>query len=143
MNHALNRFLDAQNADGCFDEAIAEMRDGKKLGHWIWWIFPQMHGLSLSGRGHYFAISDEDEAREYLKHPVLRDRLFLAVEALATRAWNGDSIEDVMGELDAKKVRSCLELFVPLARATDNDICIAIAMKGMFLIEMDRALGGN
>lgn len=104
--HNLERFVDAQ--ERMYETALAEVKSGKKLSHWIWYIFPQLKGLGMSGNSHYYGIDDINEARAYLEHPILGERLreitsaFLQLEKGA---------EEVFGCLDAMKVRSCMTLF--------------------------------
>lgn len=69
----LERFVDAQ--ERIYELALTEVKSGKKLSHWIWYIFPQLKGLGESYNSHYYGIDDMDEARAYLKHPILGARL--------------------------------------------------------------------
>jgi uncharacterized protein (DUF1810 family) len=71
----LDRFVAAQDAGGSYGRAIAELRAGRKTGHWMWFVFPQLAGLGLSATAQRFAISSLGEARAYLRHPVLGPRL--------------------------------------------------------------------
>ena len=71
--HSLERFVDAQ--ERMYETALAEVKNGKKLSHWIWYIFPQLKGLGESYNSHYYGIDDLEEARAYLQHPVLGTRL--------------------------------------------------------------------
>ena len=71
----LGRFILAQETNGSYATARSEIRDGEKRSHWIWYVFPQIVGLGFSGVSHTYAIADLDEARAYLAHPVLGQRL--------------------------------------------------------------------
>ena len=103
----LERFLDAQAAT--YDDALEELNRGRKTGHWIWFIFPQLAGLGRSETSRYYAIADLAEGRAYLAHPVLGERLRSCAAILAD--LDGRSAEQVFGQLDALKVRSSMTLF--------------------------------
>ena len=74
-NSELEKFIDAQDNGYSFGEtyatALAEMKHGHKDTHWMWYVFPQIQGLGLSGTTAYFSIKDLDEAKDYYNHPVL------------------------------------------------------------------------
>ena len=106
-SHSLERFLDAQA--GVYTTALAEIRNGKKWSHWIWYIFPQMRGLGHSYNSKYYGIESPDEARTYLCHEVLGKRLREITSALLEH--RDKSATDILGEIDAKKVRSSMTLF--------------------------------
>jgi uncharacterized protein (DUF1810 family) len=104
----LERFVEAQA--GSYAEALAELRAGRKQGHWMWFIFPQIAGLGQSDMARRYAIAGIEEARAYLAHPVLGPRLLACVGAVA--AWAGRRTpEAIMGGIDAVKLRSSLTLF--------------------------------
>jgi len=105
----LQRFVDAQDRGGTYDGALAELRDGRKTSHWMWFVFPQIAGLGSSPMAQRYAISSLDEARAYLAHPVLGDRLRESAHAL-TRL-DTRSPEEVLGGIDALKLRSSMTLF--------------------------------
>jgi uncharacterized protein (DUF1810 family) len=105
----LDRFVTAQNSGGTYARALAELRAGRKTGHWMWFVFPQIAGLGHSAMAQAYAISDLAEAKAYLAHPVLGPRLRQCAEALD--AVEGRSAEEVMGGIDAMKLRSSLTLF--------------------------------
>ena len=107
----LKRFLDAQ--DQMYEIALAEVKRGKKLTHWIWYIFPQVKGLGMSGSSLYYGIDDVEEAKAYLQHPVLGARLREITTAYLS--LTGVNAQDVFGYLDAMKVRSCMTLFNEVA----------------------------
>ncbi|RFU21195.1 DUF1810 domain-containing protein [Geodermatophilus marinus] len=104
----LDRFLRAQDG-GVHEQAVAELRAGAKRGHWMWFVFPQVAGLGRSATAQHFAISGLDEARAYLAHPVLGPRLEEAARALL--AVRGRTAEQVLGPVDALKLRSSMTLF--------------------------------
>lgn len=102
-------FLNAQDG-GAYDAALAELREGKKVGHWMWFIFPQIAGLGSSANARRFALADKAEATSYCTHDELGPRLFEATEAMLD--WAGTmSAEDILGPVDALKFRSCMTLF--------------------------------
>ena len=72
-NYNLQRFLDAQRGD--YEQALAEVRNGRKYSHWIWYIFPQLKGLGMSYNSQYYGLSGKEEAEAYLAHPILGERL--------------------------------------------------------------------
>lgn len=103
-SHNLERFVDAQ--ERMYEIALAEVKSGKKVSHWIWYIFPQLKGLGMSGNSHYYGIDDINEARAYLEHPILGTRL-----REITSVYLKISGKNTFGYLDAMKVRSCMTLF--------------------------------
>ena len=107
MTDDLKRFVSAQ--DGVFAGVVDELRRGRKTGHWIWFIFPQVAGLGTSPTSQHYAIASLEEARAYLAHPVLGARLReCAGIVLAT---DGRTATEIFGALDAMKVRSSMTLF--------------------------------
>ena len=104
----LERFVAAQ--DGVYDGALAELRAGRKTGHWIWFVFPQVAGLGRSEMSRIYAIGSLAEARAYLAHPVLGPRLRECVAALL--ATHGRSADEMLGSIDAVKLRSSMTLFL-------------------------------
>ena len=106
--HDLQRFVDAQAQT--YDQALAELRDGEKRTHWMWFVFPQIAGLGRSDTARRYAIASLDEARAYLAHPILGPRLVACVDAM--NALPGSNAEHVLGGIDAAKFRSCLTLFL-------------------------------
>jgi uncharacterized protein (DUF1810 family) len=113
--HDLQRFLDAQGG-GTSDGALAELRRGRKTGHWMWFVFPQIAGLGRSPMAQRYAIASLDEARAYLAHPILTERLHACCAALLDGA--GTSADAVLGGIDAQKLHSSVTLF---ARADPAD----------------------
>jgi uncharacterized protein (DUF1810 family) len=105
--HDLRRFLDAQSQT--YDQALAELRGGQKRTHWMWFVFPQIEGLGRSGMAQRFAIRDLDEARAYLAHPVLGQRLIECATALTK--LDTDDPAEVFASVDAQKLQSSMTLF--------------------------------
>ncbi len=103
----LDRFVAAQ-AD-LYDHVLAELRRGRKTGHWMWFVFPQIAGLGRSPTSRHYAITSLDEAREYLAHPVLGPRLRECASIVA--ATQGRTADDIFGDIDATKLRSSMTLF--------------------------------
>lgn len=103
----LDRFLRAQ--EGKYAHALAEIRDGEKVSHWMWFIFPQFVGLGHSSMAHLYSIKSLDEAKAYLAHPVLGPRLIECAEAAL--AVEGRTANDIFGSPDDVKLRSCATLF--------------------------------
>jgi len=103
----LSRFIPPQ--DDTYADALEEIRAGRKTSHWIWWIFPQMASLGVSDRARFYGLSGLPEARDYLDHPLLGPRLLEAARAIL--AHRGRHAADILGEVDAKKLRSCATLF--------------------------------
>src|ERR1700759_1188234 len=106
----LEKFVEAQDAAGTYDQALAELRRGRKTSHWMWFVFPQVAGLGRSPTAQHYALSGLDEARAYLEHPVLGARLRDCCAALLSVA--GSSAEQVLGAIDAIKLRSSMTLFL-------------------------------
>lgn len=110
----LNRFVVAQESPYFgYDVALKEIRAGKKSSHWIWYIFPQMRGLGRSHYAQFYGIVDVAEATAYLNHQVLGARLREISQALLEH--RALSAEQILGGIDACKVRSCMTLFNRLA----------------------------
>jgi uncharacterized protein (DUF1810 family) len=109
--HGLQRFVDAQEDAAIYARALEELRAGRKKSHWIWFVFPQIAGLGQSPMSRAYAIRSLDEARAYLAHPVLGPRLRECCEALL-EADPGASADQILGGIDAIKVRSSMTLFL-------------------------------
>lgn len=103
----LERFVTAQA--GTYADALAELRSGRKTGHWMWFVFPQVAGLGQTSMSRCYAISDLDEARAYLAHEVLGPRLRECCRAVLD--LDGVSATDVLGRTDTMKLRSSTTLF--------------------------------
>lgn len=105
----VKRFIEIQNESNHYETALKEIKDGRKLSHWIWYIFPQVKGLGHSTMSNRYGISSLDEAKAYWEDNLLHDRLKEATEALLSHS--GESAEDIFGSLDAMKVKSSMTLF--------------------------------
>ena len=103
----LQRFVDAQSG-GVHEQALSELRAGRKRSHWIWFVFPQVAGLGYSATSQRYAIGSLAEARAYLAHPVLGPRL--RESATAARDFDGTA-EELLGPVDEEKLRSSMTLF--------------------------------
>jgi len=113
----LQRFVEAQDAAGTHERALAELRAGHKRTHWMWFVFPQLVGLGRSATAQRYAIGSLDEARAYLAHPLLGPRLRESAQALLA-APADLTAHDILGATDALKLRSSITLF---ARAAPNE----------------------
>lgn len=107
MKNDLEKFLKAQEKD--YEHALNEIKNGRKTGHWIWYIFPQIAGLGFSSTSKYYSIKDKNEAIEYLKNKTLKNRLIEICEALLS--LESDDATYVMGYPDDLKLKSSMTLF--------------------------------
>ncbi|HTF41410.1 MAG TPA: DUF1810 domain-containing protein [Propionibacteriaceae bacterium] len=105
----LEHFVRAQDSGGTYQRAVAELRNGRKTSHWMWFIFPQIAGLGRSAMAQAYAISDLSEAQAYLAHPVLGPRLIECAEIVVSH--QGLSAQQIFGGIDAIKLRSSMTLF--------------------------------
>jgi uncharacterized protein (DUF1810 family) len=126
----LQRFINAQQP--VFDKVCAELAEGRKRTHWMWFIFPQIQGLGHSEMAHTFAISSLEEAKAYLQHPILGARLHACSRLVAN--IQGRTIEEIFGYPDDLKFHSCMTLFAQTAPAPGNQI---------FLECMEKYFGGK
>ena len=107
QDEALERFVQIQV--GGYEDALEEIKAGHKENHWMWWIFPQYKGLGSSEMSQYYAIQSREEAKAYWEHPILGERLRECIKALLDLKTN--DAEEVFGEGDALKLKSCMTLF--------------------------------
>lgn len=138
----LSRFVAAQ--DRVFETALAELRAGRKQTHWMWFIFPQLRALGRSPTADFYGIGSIEEARAYLRHPVLADRLARATDAVL--GISGRSAHDIFGSPDDIKFRSSMTLFGEAA--VEDEERFRLALERFFAGEPDhRTLeligGGN
>ena len=116
-NRNLLRFVHAQDNGGIYDgtgtyaQALQEVKAGHKRGHWIWYVFPQMKGLGKSEISEFYGINGREEAKAYIEHPILRERLVEICEAVLN---SETSVYDIFGS-DTIKVRSCILLFASVS----------------------------
>jgi len=121
----LDRFIDAQAGPAGFARALAELEAGAKRSHWIWYIFPQLAGLGSSPMAELYGLNGVDEAAAYLGHPVLRDRLLSAMNAVRAQSV---PLRTLMGsEIDVMKLGSSMTLFREVARRVKDDEVAAAA----------------
>ena len=116
MPFDLDRFVAAQ--EGIYTGALAELRAGRKTGHWMWYVFPQLAGLGRSALSLHYAIGSLDEARAYLAHPLLGPRLIECTRTVL--AIEGRSLHAIFGSPDDMKFRSSMTLFSLAADEGDN-----------------------
>ena len=116
----LDRFLKAQ--EKTYADALAELKAGRKRGHWIWWVFPQMRGLGTSEYSVFYGVVDEAEALAYLSHPVLGVRYRECVALVHGHLCQGrvDPLTLMGSEVDVIKLRSSLGLFVKASGKDEN-----------------------
>jgi uncharacterized protein (DUF1810 family) len=103
----LTRFIEAQ--EHVFARALQEIRNGRKTSHWMWYIFPQISGLGSSETSRFYAIKDMTEAKQYLDHPVLGQRLVEIASELLNLEVNDPAT--VFGDIDSMKLKSSMTLF--------------------------------
>jgi uncharacterized protein (DUF1810 family) len=132
MDPDLDRFVRAQDAHGTYDQALRELRAGRKTSHWMWFVLPQLEGLGRSSTARAYAIAGLEEARAYVDHPVLGPRLRECCRALLD--LEGSSASEVLGPVDAMKLRSSMTLF---ARADPDDATYAEVLAAFFGGEPD------
>ncbi|HEX4288814.1 MAG TPA: DUF1810 family protein [Trebonia sp.] len=126
--YRLERFVAAQDRGGTYERAVAELRAGAKVSHWMWFVFPQVAGLGMSTMAREFAISSVAEARAYLAHPVLGPRLRECARVVAET--EGRPAERIFGPVDAMKLRSSMTLFEAAdPAAADSDVFRAVLAK--------------
>ena len=113
INARLDRFTRAQEEPSAgFADALAELRAGRKRGHWIWYVFPQLAGLGSSSQSQFYGLDGINEAADYLKHPILGPRLLEAATAVAGQVRKGLALTTLMGSsIDVMKLVSSLTLF--------------------------------
>ena len=128
MSYDLTRFIKAQELN--YQQALEEIRSGKKQSHWIWYIFPQLKGLGKSEYSEYYGIENSYEALEYIKNPYLNGHLREICEALLN--LDSLSVREIMGRPDDIKLRSCMTLFAVVSE--ENQI---------FLDVLDRYFDGR
>lgn len=122
---SLERFVEAQ--EPAIEDVMAELRAGRKAGHWMWFVFPQIQGLGHSAMARRFALSSLAEAKAYLLHPILGPRLRQCTQLV--NAVEGRTIKAIFGYPDDLKFRSSMTLF---AHATDGDPVFSDALRKYF-----------
>lgn len=129
-SYRLDRFLEAQ--DGVHTQALNELRAGHKVGHWMWFVFPQLAGLGSSPTSQRYAIGSLGEARAYLDHPVLGSRLVDCARAVLSHPDR--TAREIMGSPDDAKLRSSMTIF---ALATDSEPVFQQVLDTFFAGERD------
>jgi len=130
----LERFIEAQDEGGTYERALSELRAGHKTSHWMWFVFPQIAGLGASTMSARYAVSSLQEARAYLAHPILGPRLLECAQALIDAP--AKSAREILGDIDAVKLRSSMTLF---ARAASGEPVFTQVIERYFDGEADVA----
>jgi uncharacterized protein (DUF1810 family) len=120
----LNRFINAQKRN--YDAALSELKNGKKQTHWMWYVFPQLDGLAQSSTSKYYAIKSVEEARQYLNHPLLGNRLLACTQAVL--AIEGRTVLEIFGYPDDSKLKSSMTLFASVAK---SPLCLNVFLKNI------------
>lgn len=125
---SLERFVHAQEKGGSYERALAELKAGRKTGHWIWWVFPQQKGLGTSHNSTYYGLADEEEAAGYLTHPVLGARYRECATVVHGHLCQGGVAPlALMGsEVDVLKLTSSLELFLRSASPAEGAFVVCL-----------------
>jgi uncharacterized protein (DUF1810 family) len=126
---SLQRFIEAQ--DKCYIEVIKELSLGRKTTHWIWYIFPQVYGLGFSQFSKYYGVHGLSEAKAYWGNTLLRERYLECLDLVLSA---GDSPENILGAVDAKKLHSSITLFL---EADSNSGLLNAALERLFFSELD------
>ena len=127
----LERFVEAQNP--VYDQVCRELQQGLKMTHWMWFIFPQIEGLSSSAMSRRFAIASLEEAAAYLDHSVLGRRLVQCTEFVINTS--GRTLKQILGPTDNMKFRSCMTLF---AHTTASNEVFEVALQRYFSGQYDQ-----
>jgi len=133
--YELERFLTAQ--EGVYERACAELRAGTKQSHWMWFIFPQIHGLGSSETAQRYAISSLEEAHAYLEHPILGQRLRDCTAIVV--GLEGRTAEEIFGYPDYLKFHSSMTLFAQAASISGEDLIFSQALDKYFAGKEDAA----
>ncbi|MGS0685698.1 DUF1810 domain-containing protein [Nakamurella sp. GG22] len=123
----LQRFVRAQDSAGTYATALGELRRGRKTSHWMWFVFPQIAGLGQSPIARQYAISSLAEAKAYLEHPVLGPRLLGSAAAVVQH--HDRTAEQILGSIDAMKLRSSMTLFL---RAAPDQLVFQLVLDWFF-----------
>lgn len=123
MEYNLERFVEAQKRD--YQQALSEIKSGRKMSHWIWYVFPQLDGLGKSYNSHYYGIKNEEEAIRYMQNSYLKNNMIEICNALLS--VENKSARDVMGQIDDYKLKSCMTLFANVCE--ENQIFLDVLDK--------------
>jgi uncharacterized protein (DUF1810 family) len=126
---SIERFVLAQAET--YQQALDELKEGRKSGHWIWWVFPQLRGLGWSHNSNFYGLEDEAEASDYLRHPILGSRYRECLAVVQGHLCEGgvDPLVLMGGQIDVLKLRSSLELFLKVA--PDSEAALSIRITGI------------
>ena len=124
----LQKFIDAQ--DSVLERVVKELVEGKKMSHWMWFIFPQLQGLGESETSDYYGLVDLEEAKNYIKHPLLGPRLIKCVNIMVKHKT--DRPAEILGETDSLKFKSCLTLFCLASMGTSYHAVFDLALTKYF-----------
>lgn len=113
-SYDLSRYLEGQKST--YNNALAEIQQGKKQSHWMWFIFPQIIGLGFTDYNIFYAIKNIEEAKEYYYHPVLGKRLIEITTAFLN--IKNKTALDILGKPDTRKLKSCMTLFLQVPNAS-------------------------
>ena len=116
LEEELDMFVEAQ--DAVWGDVVAELKAGKKTSHWMWFVFPQLASLGQSHMSQLYGLEDVNEARAYLDHPVLRQRLIEVCDLMLSH--NDTPAIDILGKVDANKLRSSMTLFAAAPNAPEQ-----------------------
>ena len=129
MMDTIERFVKAQESD--YACALQEIKNGRKRSHWMWYVFPQFKGLGFSETSKYYSIKNVDEAKSYLNHPILGERLKLITKELL--ALNENNANKVFGSPDDLKLKSSMTLFAAIDESQEH----------IFQAELDKFFNGQ
>jgi uncharacterized protein (DUF1810 family) len=124
----LDRFIEAQ--EPVFERVVEELTGGRKRSHWMWFVFPQIDGLGHSPLARHYAIRDLDEAKSYLGHSVLGERLRKCCSVLLTH--RDKTAHEIFGSPDDLKFRSCLTLFLHAAESVEDRELFSTALETFY-----------
>ena len=124
----LQKFIVAQ--ESVLEQVEKELVEGKKMSHWMWFIFPQLQGLGQSETSHYYGLVDLEEAKNYINHPLLGPRLIKCVNIMLKHKTGKPA--EILGEVDALKFKSCLTLFCLASIGTGCHAVFDLALNKYF-----------
>ncbi len=124
----LQKFIDAQ--ESVLDQVEKELVEGKKMSHWMWFIFPQLQGLGQSETSNYYGLVDLEEAKNYINHPLLGPRLIKCVNIMLKHKTGKPA--EILGEVDVLKFKSCLTLFCLASKGTSFHAVFELALTKYF-----------
>ncbi len=113
LNDELDMFIEAQ--DTVWNDVLSELQAGKKTSHWMWFVFPQLAALGRSDMSQLYGLEGLDEARAYLEHDELKRRLLVVTSLILEHSERDPA--DILGRVDALKLRSCMTLFAAVPNA--------------------------